>query len=90
MLFRSLNLEKGKKEISYMSLNAHSYIWQELEKYPIEDIKYNKGVQKYLKYCKDNNITRDIIVRETGNKEIADAIKYYKEKKIKNKKSEVR
>ena len=45
-------LEENKK-ISYMSINMHYNIWETLKDMYPEDIEYKKGVQEYLKYCKE-------------------------------------
>ena len=37
-------------------------------------------MQKYLKYCKENGITKEKIEKETNLEGITDVMKYYKEK----------
>ena len=75
-------LESDKK-ISYMSMNMHYGIWQTIEQWYPEDLEYKKGMQKYLKYCKDNKITKDVIEKETELDKLPDAMKYYKKEKNK-------
>lgn len=71
-------LEKNK-EIGYMSLDCHYGIWTEIEEYYPEDIEYKKGMQDYLKYCKDNGITKEKLEKEV-NYDGEDAMQHYKEK----------
>lgn len=73
-------LENGKK-ISYMSMEVHYGIWNSLNELYPEDIEYKKGVQMYLKYCKDNKITKEVIEKENGLNGVPNAMKYYKENK---------
>ena len=75
-------LEAGKK-ISYMSINMHYGIWQTIDQWYPEDLEHKKGMQKYLKYCKDNNITQTRILKEKGIDDVANAMKYYKKEKEK-------
>lgn len=75
-------LESDKK-ISYMSMNMHYEIWQTIEQWYSEDLEHKKGMQKYLKYCKDNKITKDVIEKETELDKLPDAMKYYKKEKNK-------
>ena len=76
-------LESDKK-ISYMSMNMHYGIWQTIEQWYPEDLEHKKGMQKYLKYCKDNKITKDVIEKETELDKLPDAMKYYKKEKNKD------
>lgn len=75
-------LETDKK-ISYMSMDMHYGIWQTIEQWYPEDLEHKKGMQKYLKYCKDNKITKDVIEKETKLDKLPDAMKYYKKEKNK-------
>lgn len=75
-------LESDKK-ISYMSMNMHYGIWQTIEQWYPEDLEHKKGMQKYLKYCKDNKITKDVIEKKTELDKLPDAMKYYKKEKNK-------
>lgn len=80
------SLETETMEIAYMSIEAHSYIWEEINRYYPDDIDNKKGMQMYLKYCKENGVTKESIVRLTNCNEISDVMKYFQEKnkKIKN------
>ena len=53
-------LESGKK-ITYMSLDVHYSIWQDVQYYYPEDIHHKDGLQIYLKYCKDNQIDMNLL-----------------------------
>lgn len=75
-------LENGMK-IGYMSMEAHYGIWQEIDRYYPEDIDNKKGMQKYLKYCKENNITKEAIDKGINYNETPDIMKYYKDRKEK-------
>ena len=75
-------LESDKK-ISYMSINMHYGIWQTIDQWYPEDLEHKKGMQKYLKYCKDNNITQTRILKEKGIDDVANAMKYYKKERVK-------
>lgn len=48
-------------DISFMRDEVHYGIWNGLNDLYPEDINFKKGVQKYLKYCKENNITKQYI-----------------------------
>lgn len=74
---------ESEKKISYMSMNMHYGIWQTIEQWYPEDLEHKKGMQKYLKYCKDNKITKDVIEKETKLDKLPDAMKYYKKEKNK-------
>ncbi len=67
------------KEIGYMSLDCHYGVWSVIEAYYPEDIEYKKGMQDYLKYCKENGITKEKLEKEV-NYEGEDAMQHYKEK----------
>ena len=71
-------LEENKK-IAYMSINMHYNIWETLKDMYPEDIEYKKGVQEYLKYCKENKITKGKIEKETKSNNVYNAMKHYKE-----------
>lgn len=70
---------ENEYEIGYMSLEFHSGIWYQVEDIGIEEFNHKLGLQKYLKYCKDNNIDKKII-EENVNTEVANIMKYYNEK----------
>ena len=48
-------------DISFMRDEVHYGIWNGLNDLYPEDINFKKGVQKYLKYCKENNISKQYI-----------------------------
>jgi len=81
------SLQTDKMEIAYMSMEAHYGLWQEIDRYYPEDIKNKKGVQMYLKYCKENNITKELIDKAINNDKTPDIMKFY-DQKIKNKNEE--
>lgn len=72
------NLEK-EYDIGYMNMEVHYAIWSNLEEIGIEEIEHKIGLQKYLKFCKENNIDKKAIDKKLG-KEVADAMKYYDSK----------
>ena len=73
-------LEKGK-QIAYMTPNTHYGIWSTIEDFAPSNIEHKKGMQKYLKYCKTNKITKEKLEKECNVKDIKDVMKFYKEKK---------
>lgn len=83
------SLQKGKMEIAYMSMEVHYALWQEIDRYYPEDIKNKKGVQMYIKYCEENNITKEVIDKGINYDKTPD-IMNFKEKKIKDKNRETR
>ena len=84
------HLEIGKMEIAYMSMNIHYGIWQEIDRYYPKDTDYKKGVQMYLRYCKENNITKEVIDKGINNTITPDVMRYFQEKNTKNKNREER
>ncbi len=72
-------LENGR-EISYMSMDVHYSIWCSLDELYPEEITHKKGVQMYLKYCKDNKITKELLKKENGL-DVPNVMKYYKTRK---------
>ena len=74
-------LEEGLK-IGYMTDNVHYSIWNSINELYPTDIEYKNGVQEYLQYCKDNNITKEYLDIKTGL-DTPDVMKYYKEKYVK-------
>lgn len=52
-------------EISYISNEFHHNIWTSIDETYPTDISDKDGLQKYLKYCKDNDITKEYIDKET-------------------------
>lgn len=85
-----ISLENENMKIDYMSIEAHYGVWQEIERYYPEDIEHKKGMQEYLKYCKQNHITREVIDKEIKNHETPNVMKYYKEEKTKSKNKDAR
>ena len=75
------NLEENK-EIAYMIPDSHYGIWITIDEYYPEDIENKKGMQKYLKYCKENNITKEFLEKECKG-EIPNIMKYYQLEKNK-------
>ena len=52
-------------EIKWMDDNAHAPIWTDIiEGNSREDILENVGMQKYINYCKENNITQEKVSDE--------------------------
>lgn len=57
-------LEKGY-ELAGMSLTAHCEAWQEITDYHICDgLDHPRGMQRYLRYCKQNGITVDLLRKD--------------------------
>ena len=79
-LFRDL---QNGMEIVYITDETHLAVWDEIEKLYPEDIEFNKGMQKYLKYCKENGITKEYIEKTTNQKNIVDVMQFYKDVKKK-------
>ena len=77
-------LEDNKK-IAYMSMMMHFNMWESIKFYYPEDIEHKKGTQKYLKYCKDNKITKEVIEKATKFNDVYDAMKHYKKDRMKRK-----
>ena len=74
-------LEDGLK-IGYMTDDVHYSIWNSINELYPTDIEYKNGVQEYLQYCKDNNITKKYLDVNTGL-DTPNVMKYYKEKYVK-------
>lgn len=80
------NYVQNGYEISKVSMQAHYAIWSQIEEWYPYDIENKKGMQKYLKYCKDNNITKEKIDKACGTSMTIDIMKYYQlERKNKKK-----
>lgn len=73
------NIEK-EYNIGFMTMEFHKAIWTSVGSVDIEEIQHKIGLQKYLKYCKENNIDKNIIEKETESKDIPDIMQYYDEK----------
>ena len=74
-------LENGMELIS-MSDETHLVVWCEIDKLYPEDIVYKKGMQNYLKYCKEHGITKEYIEKTTNQKDFDDVMKHYKNEKV--------
>lgn len=49
-------------ELRFAEVGVHAAIWEDIANgYDEEDVKEDKGIQLYMKYCKDNGITLDSI-----------------------------
>ena len=72
-------LIENEYELGFMSMEFHSGIWKEFEKNEIGDFEHKLGLQKYLRYCKNNGIDKNIIDKETKS-DVPDIMKYYEEK----------
>jgi len=73
-------LELGNK-IGYITLEVHYAIWESINYYYPEDINHKKGMQMYLKYCKENEITKDKILDKIKVEDIKDVMRFYKKDK---------
>ena len=76
-------MDKGLK-INKMSLIGQIDIWREIEYY-IEDSKeknYEKPIKDYIKYCKENNITKNTIEEIYKGNNVPNIMKFY-DKKVK-------
>lgn len=72
------NLLENDYDIGYMNNETHYGIWCSINELYPTDINYGEGVQKYLKYCKDNGITKEFLESKL-NVNVEDIMKYYKE-----------
>ena len=78
-----LNLLTHSFEIIEVDKYTHYPIWEEIYNTYLDDEenKYEKGIQKYLKYCKKNKITKDYIQKVYDMKYFTeDIMKFYKPK----------
>ena len=75
------------REIIYMSIDCHYGIWHEVTRCYPEDIEHKDGMQRYLKYCKNNKININKIKEFRNSDNIDNITKYLKEK---NKNKEAR
>ena len=74
-------LEEGLK-IGYMTDDVHYSIWNSINELYPNDIEYKNGVQEYLQYCKEKNITKEYLDKKTGLN-TPNIMKYYKNKYVK-------
>lgn len=70
-------LQKGY-EIGYISDDCHYGVWQVIEEWYPEEFENIKGIQKYLRYCKDNGITKEYLNNKIGLNP-KDIMQYYEE-----------
>lgn len=60
------NLLEEDWKIGYMTPEVHYNIWNSIHELYPKDIDFKDGVQNYLRYCKDNNITKEYLDKETN------------------------
>lgn len=72
-------LEK-EYNIGFISDEFHYNIWNMIEDYGIEEVEHKLGFQKYLQYCKDNNIDKQYLEQKMKLPNVPDVMKYYEEK----------
>ena len=74
-LFRYL--EDGYK-IAYMTAGSHADAWYEISESGEDGTRFLQGRQLYLAYCKQNNVTAEILKKEFSYDGL-DAMSFYKE-----------
>lgn len=79
-LFKEL---QNGMEIIYITDETHLAIWHDIKEYYPEDIRYNKGMQKYLEYCKEKGITKEYIEKTSNQRNVVDVMQFYKNTKKK-------
>ena len=52
--------------IAAMTMEGHYETWEELADTPLEEITYLGGLETYLEYCRENNITKESIQKAVG------------------------
>lgn len=77
-------LKKGY-EIEFMTNQVHYGIWLELEKCYPYDYESLDGVQKYLEYCKKNNITKEYLDKELNKDDTPNVMNYLEKDKTQDK-----
>lgn len=70
-------LEDGY-HIEYISMDSNYGLWNVIDELYPTDINNKLGVQKYLQYCKNNNITKEII-DDAIKGETPDIMHYYQD-----------
>lgn len=70
-------LEDGY-HIEYISMDSNYGLWNVIDEMYPTDINNKLGVQKYLQYCKNNNITKEII-DDAIKGETPDIMHYYQD-----------
>jgi len=79
VLFSRMN---EAKEIEFISDEMHDFLWYTIETYYTEfdmselDVKNKQSMLRYLKYCKENNITDFYLDKKFGN-DWSDLIEFY-------------
>lgn len=54
-------LSSNNCTIAAMTMEGHFSVWEQLADIPREEITYLSGLETYLEYCRDNQITRNSI-----------------------------
>ena len=67
-------------EIVDMTMDCHYSVWASIEEVGKENIRYTNGLQKYLEYCKQNNITKERLHKEVNYKGM-DVMTLYEKKR---------
>lgn len=78
-----MNFLDSNFEIINIGMDSHYSIWQEVYDRLLEpkDTRYSKGVEKYMKYCKKNKITKETIMKNFNLKHFTeDIMEFYKPK----------
>lgn len=70
-------LENGY-QIYFMSIEHHYNFWESISDVGIESFENKIGIQKYMQFCKQNNINKETITNEIGLNVSADILRYYK------------
>ena len=60
------DLEFDDCTIAAMTMEGHFETWEELADTPLEEITYLGGLETYLEYCRENNITKESIQEAVG------------------------
>ena len=72
-------LENDYQMFNSNDLVVHYNVWNYIEEMYPEEIENKKGMQNYLKYCKENGITKNKIENEVKY-DVPDVMKLYKDK----------
>lgn len=68
-------IENGMN-IEFITPQWHSLIWDKIESYSfIDEIYHKEGMQKYIEYCRNNEITKEFLEEECDT-ELIDIMKY--------------
>ena len=62
--------------IAYISNETHYNIWNTINELYPDDIESKEGVKKYLEYCKENNVTKEVLDKEL-ELDVVDIMKSY-------------